>query len=502
MKTKKITSYLLATTCAFVLASCDMDKYPYDGIPVENAVTNLSDCQNLRAGMYRDLRILSYSQDNFLATEMQADCIVPTASHGGFYTPQYLWAIETSEGSVSTVWSNNYVTIAQCNLLIGGIPRLEAAGSLSEADMTEARNILGEAYLVRAMCYFDLATKFCNIYDATTADNEWGVPLVTEYSPSGDNSTYPGRSSLANTYLRITDDIASAKANLTEAGVQESEYLTVDALTAFEARVALLMGNYQTAATNAMSLINSQRYPLISNAAQFVNMWKNDTGSELICQLYADSQESTGAMGSYFLDEVYESQSLLPAYDILTMYNQTDIRFNTYFTSVPVNISGTTYKDLTSINKYPGNPELNSGSVNEMRNKVKIFRIAEMYLVAAEAYYMQGGADNEGKAYDVLYQLMSARDAAVQNLPVSGTVLRDLIRDERLKELCYEGFRWLDLKRYGEGFTRMAAQADELSYVQGLNLQVPADDPQWLWPIPKSEIDANPQIKKQQNPGY
>ena len=502
MKTKKITSYLLATACAFVLASCNMDKYPYDGIPVENAVTNLSDCQNLRAGMYRDLRILSYSDDNILATEMQADCIVPTASHGGFYIPQYLWAIETSEGSVSTVWSNNYVAIAQCNLLIGGIPRLEAAGSLDEEELKTARNILGEAYMVRAMCYFDLATKFCNLYDAATADSEWGVPLVTEYSPSGDNATYPGRSSLADTYARILEDIASAKANLTEAGSQESEYLTVDALTAFEARVALLMGNYQTAATNAMSLINSQRYPLISNATQFANMWKNDTGSELICQLYADSQESTGAMGGYYLDEVYESQSLLPAYDILAMYNPTDIRWNTYFTSVPVNISGTTYEGLFSVNKYPGNPELNSGSVNELRNKVKIFRIAEMYLVAAEAYYMQGGTANETAAYDVLYQLMSARDAAVQNLPVNGTALRDLIRNERLKELCYEGFRWLDLKRYGEGFTRMAAQVDELAYVQGLNLEVNADNPQWLWPIPKGEIDANPQIKGQQNPGY
>ena len=245
MKTKKITTYLLATACAAVFASCDMDKYPYDRIPVENAVTNLSDCQNLRSGMYRDLRILSSSQDNFLATEMQADCIVPTASHGNFYSPQYLWTMAASESTVTTVWSNNYVAIAQCNLLIGGIPDLEASGALSEADMATARNILGEAYMVRAMCYFDLATN-----DAATADSEWGVPLVTEYNPSGDNSTYPGRSSLAATYQRITEDIASAKANLTAAGETASIYLTVDALTAFEARVALLMGNYETAAEN------------------------------------------------------------------------------------------------------------------------------------------------------------------------------------------------------------------------------------------------------------
>ena len=97
---------------------------------------------------------------------------------------------------------------------------------------------------------------------------------------------------------------------------------------------------------------------------------------------------------------------------------------------------------------------------------------------------------------------MSARDASLRSQPVSGEILKQLIRTERLKELCYEGFRWLDLKRYGEGFTRMASQADELSYNFGLNLQVSANDHQWLWPIPQDEIEANPQIKNQQNPGY
>ena len=504
MKTKKITSYLLATACAAVLASCDMDKYPYDRIPVENAMTSLSDCQNLRSGMYRDLRILTTTPYNVLATEMQADCIIPTDNYGYQYSSQYLWEIEAADEAATGSWANNYVAIAQANMLIGGIPRLEESGALSEEDMVEARNILGEAYLVRAMCYFDLATKFCNIYDEATAESEWGVPLVTEYAPSGDNSTYPGRSTLADTYARITEDIASAKANLTTAGSQASIYLTVDALTAFEARVALLMGNYQTAASNAMSLINGQKYPLISDPDQFANMWLNDTGSELICQLYADLQENVNAMGNWYLDETTNNQTLLPALDIMMMYGDYDIRFGAYFTVTDVNFS-TGAGRAWCINKYPGNPSLYQGA-NTYQNKIKIFRIAEMYLVAAEAYYMQGGADNERNAYNVLYQLMSARDASVQNQPVSGTMLRDLIRDERLKELCYEGFRWLDLKRYGEGFTRMSSQEDLLGadvfYNFGQGLQVSADDHQWLWPIPLEETDANPQIKDQQNPGY
>lgn len=501
MNTKKITSTIVASACAFLLVSCDMDKYPYNGIPTEDALTSLSDCQSLRSGMYRDLRILSYSQDNFLATEMQADCIIPTDKYGQQFETQYRWLIEPADGSVTTVWSNNYVAIAQCNLLIGGIPRLEEEGALADEDIAEAHNILGEAYMVRAMCYFDLATKYCKLYDSSTADSEMGVPLVREYTPAGDNSAYPGRSSLADTYTLILEDIANAKSNLTAEGQQESIYLTVDALTAFEARVALLMGNNNTAVTNAMALINSKRYPLISNNTAFSNMWLYDTGSELICQLYADLQEGNASMGSWFLDEITNNQTMLPAQDIIDMYAATDIRRDTYFDQVPVAFAMAGLSTAYCINKYPGNPALYQGS-NNYANKVKIFRIAEMYLVAAEAYYNLGGTDNERNAYNVLYQLMFARDATVQNQPVGGTVLRNLIRDERLKELCYEGFRWLDLKRYGEGFTRMSSQGDDRSYQFGLNLQISADDHQWVWPIPRDEIESNPQIKSQQNPGY
>ena len=48
----------------------------------------------------------------------------------------------------------------------------------------------------------------------------------------------------------------------------------------------------------------------------------------------------------------------------------------------------------------------------------------------------------------------------------------------------------------------MISQYDELSYNLGLNMQVSASNNQWLWPIPQEEMDANPQIQEQQNPGY
>ena len=175
---KKIKSLILTSACiALTLTSCDMDKYPYDSIPVENAVESLSDCQNLRNGMYRDLRIISSSFSGFMAQEMQADCLIPTNNYGNQWSNPYLWDMESSDSDATTVWNNNYVTIAQCNLIINGILRLESEGKLASEDLADAKNILGEAYMVRAMCYYDLATKFCNLYDANTAEEVLGIPL-------------------------------------------------------------------------------------------------------------------------------------------------------------------------------------------------------------------------------------------------------------------------------------------------------------------------------------
>ena len=81
------------------------------------------------------------------------------------------------------------------------------------------------------------------------------------------------------------------------------------------------------------------------------------------------------------------------------------------------------------------------------------------------------------------------------------------IRDERHRELVGEGFRLSDLKRWGLGVNRQNAVQDaNLVLFPGSEnttaLTKNADDFRMVWPIPKAEIDVNPQIKGQQNPGY
>ena len=52
------------------------------------------------------------------------------------------------------------------------------------------------------------------------------------------------------------------------------------------------------------------------------------------------------------------------------------------------------------------------------------------------------------------------------------------------------------------GMTRSDIQNSDVVFQRGTDLSIAADDYRWLWPIPQAEIDSNPQVKPQQNPGY
>lgn len=198
---------------------------------------------------------------------------------------------------------------------------------------------------------------------------------------------------------------------------------------------------------------------------------------------------------------------------MLDLYDRDrDIRYDAYFDertfSQPV--SGT----MTLMVKYPGNPKYDtdngSTTIPEYRNQPKVFRISEMYLIAAEAALHIPG--EEGTASDYLNELKAKRISGWVNTPYSGSALEQEIRSERVRELFGEGHRLNDLKRWHIGFSRSGGQNPDLLYNPGegdedagnsanyLTCTRPADDPLFCWPIPTTEVQSNPNMV--QNPGY
>ena len=492
-----------AIACCCSLSSCDMDLTPETNIATDESVRNVGDCEKYSNLFHAEWR--GYIQGSIAATELvQSGQVVATPDYGNNYGSFYRWDFQITDGTIQSCWSSNYNYIANTNLLIQKAVLLLEDPQISNADKQQIKLYMGHAYFSRAMAYRELALHFCKDYNPSTAASEYGVPLVDTYNPGPNAETYPGRSSLQETYQHIVNDLTKAEEYVTTAGVVNSTKITADVVQVLKARVALDMEDYTTAANVAQALISKGTYTLISNPAQYKDMWLNDTGTEAIWQ-FAMSKTETGsnALGSSFMGIVDKlpRPSYLPVKSVLNLYDkENDIRYDAYFTTGLIDRQVGDDIEVTYCSKWPGNPELYEGKSNNV-NKLKAFRISEMYLIAAEAYAM---LNQEDKASEMLNELKKIRIKGWTETVYNGAALMQEIQDERVRELFAEGNRLFDMKRWKIGMKRSSSDAQRDDYLPalGTDIEKEATDNRWVWPIPKDEMDSNPQLKGQQNPGY
>ena len=290
---------------------------------------------------------------------------------------------------------------------------------------------------------------------------------------------------------------------MTEPGAPRAAYVTKDVVTALKARVALMVHDYDVAFTAAKSLIDAGTYTLVTDAATFADGWTNDNLNEAIWQVAMTGPDDIGNSFSYFIYntsgvEGEDNPQYIPEDWVLDLYSNDDIRYQTWFDAREIKTP--VVGNLTLLVKYPGNPLLYSAVTNYV-NMPKVFRIAEMYLIAAEAAIER---EEEIVASKYINDLRKARIANWTETDYTGSALVAELRQERVRELYGEGHRLNDIKRWHIGFERSAGQ-DPALVMPGANYvdcKREADDPLFVWPIPTSELQANPQMKGQQNPGY
>lgn len=503
---------LFATLLAMAgLASCDMEKYPYDAVEESQYMKTVSDFEQARIGLYSNYRAIT-TGGYVLLPDIQCDDFQAVAGFSNTYGNHQRWDFQTTDGNVETIWGAYYSTIARCNYYLDSYNKV-VAGEVSGVSPEDIRAYAAEAYFTRAFCYYMLTTYFCQAYDPNTAESTLGLPLQLTYSPTSDASKYPGRSSLKDTFDQINRDLKNAADLWT--GTWDKYYVSSYSIQALQARVALNMKDYATAISASTTLINASAqagFGLVSDADTYAGIWNADNGAETIWQIFMKAPSELGsATGSTFwgsyLSETPEAQTMdyIPSQSLVDLYDKdNDIRFAAFFTPFHLTTSTGTSGDIYVFNKYPGNPGLGNLTVDQhYTNMSKPLRIAEQYLIAAEAYLE---SNDEINAANYLNLLRSARIAGYTNQTFnSAASLRTAIRDERHKELVGEGYRLNDLKRWGEGFNRTGNEQDAAVVQPGAaftQLNVDASNPRFTWPIPKAETDANPQLKGQQNPGY
>ena len=499
---------ILFSLCAFAMifvSACNLDLAPTSSISNEESLRSMDDAQKLRRDIYLTMRDRMASGAPVYLLELMADSFHGSITYGNRNGEYYKWEMRSTFGNVETLWEKAYYLVMLANFMEEGIPALKETATTAEKAQYDV--ILGECAFAKAYSMFKLTQLFCKNYDAASANTDLGVMLSEKtFTTPSEQATYPGRSTMAATYKYIEDNLTKAETLLAGvAGAEGSIYITVDAVKALEARVALTKGEYAKAAGLAAALVDAGGYPLLDNQADMTALWTNDSGKECITQFWSSilSNASTNDYGYIeFTGGVY-APNYIPEKWIVDAYDANDLRFTTWFRNTPVNLgnfSGTVYLCF----KFPGNPELMSSTgASTYMHKVKPFRIAEQYLIAAEGYAM----DNQPVlANKYLNDLRAKRIPGYAAVSYSGDELMNQIKKERARELFGEGFRFTDLKRWNQGFARSAAQDKNLvidansEYTELLSRE--ASHPFFVWPIPQAEIDANPQIRTQQNAGY
>lgn len=519
---KKIYVFLIAVF-SFGLSSCDMDMKPYNAIPDSEALKTYTDFVNMRTGLYSPLRGLT-SGGYLLTTELMTDNFNAVVGFSNTYGDMYRWQFNAQTDDFESIWAGFQGVIGRCNYIIdySADVDLNSTDIIGEEEdpeeiaaiQQEIHQIIGEAYFIRAFCLYNLAQYFCADYEASsaTAANS-GVAYSIKYEPTSDNSKYPARATLAETYQQIKSDIEAAKPLIPAETTSLNKtnplaYVSQDLITAFEARVALAMDDYATAAAKAVQLINTGAYALCADADELVDMWHNDNAPEAIWQLPIPStNELAGQNGRYFLPYTAGSTpDYIPSGDFIGVFTSDDLRIDAYFKAETITTTSGSSGTVLEMNKYPDDSNIHQNVVKtengRFQTEPKVFRIAEMYLIAAEAYAMSG---NVAEAAKYLNELQANRFADFTEKSYgNATELMNELKNERRREMVCEGTRLFDLKRWHMGVNRTSTQQDDLCLFPGstvtTKLSKAANDPKMIFPIPKAEIDANPQIV--QNPGY
>ncbi len=505
MKKIILNQLFIVIASIFVFSSCDLTREPYDAIPRENSLQTIADAQKWDVGFMSQLRnrvggVYSVLQD------YQADYLNASGDFGNRGGAWYTWqTLNSSDYDVKDIWHNYYMAIKNINEFLSLADNLKLT---TDAEIKSMNQYKGDAHLLRAYYYSELAIRYGYRYNPNTANTDLSVPLILKY----DLNELPSRATNEQVYAQIKKDIETAKTLLVgRKNAPMSEYLNTDAAVALQARVALTMKNWSEALLAAETLINSGRYPLVKPEKQsFIDMWYGDKSSEDIIQLYVKkTDEEPNVISFYGYNESQKAfmPDWFPTQGFIDLYATNDLRKNIYFEKVGLTKVGDyEMNDLYVISKFKGNPVYNNTATPRYIIKPKLFRMGEIYMIAAEAAFMSG---NTTKATQYLNDFRYSRGL----IALTSVTMQD-IKDERSRELAYEGFRLWDLRRWEDPMNRFTPQYSNneisgvkigttfLSTISPFNLKIQANSPRWIWPIPYNDLTTNVNIKDQQNPGW
>lgn len=437
---KRITIYSLIAAIIMTLSSCDSFL---DIQPVGKVIpTTADEFRSLITEAYKtvpdDRGLASFRSD-----EVTLDATM-SPNDLSSYLDIWRWNDGSAdENTASFKWRQFYHVLFIANYVIESERMIEGGTS------DEIRQMVGEAYMLRAYMHFILANLHAPAYTKCDPASTKAVPLKLDSDVEGILT----RDTLADVYKSIVDDLDSAAEYLNvdswEAGYNyRFNTLSVDAL---RSRVMLYMGRWNE------SLAAAKRVLEVKNELSSVNT-----------QL---PNEYNSVENIVALEQVMAAQyakTIKVNRDFFRMYSSNDSRRSAYFNQVTAS-----------------NILLKKGGSNTYTCSM---RVGEMYLNIAESAWQEQDYDT---ARSYLLQLQKARfnerGYATKEAEVNAMNAAELLEEiytERARELAFEGHRWFDLRRTTQ--PRIERTYRDEAYV------LEAGDERYTIRIPTEALEANP----------
>lgn len=441
MKNSRI--FIFALLILFFTACDVLDVEPYHSIPADQAITNKADVESAINGVYSSLQAVGYYGRNFVVVgDLAADNLTWTGTTAG-YNQIDNNSILADNVIVEGMWRAMYSTISRVNYVMEVLPALVEA---DEITATEKDAFEAELRFIRAMAHFDLARMF------------GPVPVRTAIVTADDDDLNVPRQPLAEVYQAVYDDLGFAAEHIRENIVRGKT--SKAAVMGLMARVKLyhhsITGNaslLEDAVTLATEVIDDFGLML---EPDFATLFDGTPNQESIFEVNFGEQDRNRFAEYFFPTSLSGRREFAPTEKLFDTFSDNDTRRDASIALDGNNLYGIKYHDIET------------GTDN-----VYVLRLAEMYLIRAEALVMLNDKLEEARDDINAIRVRAGLDTISTTVPAQ---LENEIMDMRQLEFAFEGHRWFDLVRTGKAISELAGVTEECQH---------------LFPIPLGELLTN-----------
>ncbi|MCG8578689.1 MAG: RagB/SusD family nutrient uptake outer membrane protein [Bacteroidales bacterium] len=482
-----------------LFVACDdvLDKTPYTSVPTETLFEDIEGANIALVGVYNSLSSSDYYGRLMYAFEGSKGPDFYVEDTGNRFQEENGYReSSTLDAYANNAWDQIYSVVMLCNNILHYI-------ELIDADADEIAAVKGQALALRGLAYFDLMRLFAYppTFSIPGGDNyddkyKWGVPLMISKEDNDEAvETPPARSDAQTCYQQIVTDLQGATVNLD--GFSNGTYfISGRTANALLARVYLYLGEWDNAIAVGEQALGGNS---MLSYDDFTTKYYIPLNSENLWELGYSSTDNLGSnsLNSLVRNPTIDEPGNPDDGEIAEDVGYAGYGGNVYLRAVLNEVDGDARQylicnselgDDTGIRKYIGE------GAHAVHN-IYMVRLPEIYLTLAEAYAEQG--TDLGKAEEYMNNVYEARTNMAYTAPATTDLLIADILKERRKELVLEGHTFWDHFRRAIPFDRepegnVSSDVAHIDYTQ----------PQVVYPIPMNEMEANPNIRNQQNPGY